>query len=199
METNVKVEAAIQAVKEGHVDQYAVVVDAYQDGLLAWVASRCLPETDPREIAHIAFLEAFKRIHRYEPNTRFYSWLVTFAHMRLRAEYNSKYRQHKNQRDYLNHLLVSELESRPVDSDDDALKSATLRDCISALPENQRSLVRLRYEEKSRIESLAGVFGTSVSVINVQLYRIRKRLRDCMDRKLNLSSTANPSGNYGPI
>jgi len=30
METNVKVEAAIQAVKEGHVDQYAVVVDAYQ-------------------------------------------------------------------------------------------------------------------------------------------------------------------------
>ena len=67
------VEEAIRRVRDGSVDAYETVVGACQGRLRAMIANVCPPGIDPDEIAHLAFVEAFKKIDQYVPNTRFFA------------------------------------------------------------------------------------------------------------------------------
>src|SRR5436309_2098613 len=91
-----EVEHAIRAVQSGSVEDYRSVVAAYQRRLRMWLTAFCPPSVEPDEIAHLAFLEAYRRIGIYRPGTDFFAWLCAFARNRVRAECEEIQRQARN-------------------------------------------------------------------------------------------------------
>src|SRR5262245_40046950 len=104
------VEEAIRQVKEGSVDAYETVVRACQGRLRAMVANSCPPGIDPDEIAHLAFVEAFRKIDQYTPNTRFFAWLSTIARLHLLGELRKMRREARSRENYLEQVVGQVLE-----------------------------------------------------------------------------------------
>jgi len=188
------VEAALEQVKHGVVDEYAVVVEAYQRRLRAWLAGVCPPGIEPDEIAHRAFIEAYKQIDRYQPGSSFFNWLSAFARHLLRAELKRLQRQQKNTASYLQQVVLTgcvDAAAEPVEAQEERL--AALRSCAELLSEDSRALLRERYTLNTPLGAVARQLGRTVAAIKFQLFTIRRKLRDCVRKKLELQRLASVS------
>jgi RNA polymerase sigma-70 factor (ECF subfamily) len=184
------IEEALRQVKDGRAEAYATVVSAFQARLRATVAYSCPPGIDPTEIAHRAFVEAFRQIDRYTPGTRFFAWVATIARTLLLLELRKRKRDERGRDGYVRHVvertLEAELEGR---SDLEEARGEALQDCVRHLPPELQSILRLRYSKDASISSIAGEVGKSPGAVKFLLFDLRRRLRDCVNGKLALRET----------
>ncbi|MHC4201422.1 MAG: RNA polymerase sigma factor [Planctomycetota bacterium] len=61
---------------------------------------------------------------------------------------------------------------------------SALRACIQELPKGSREIVALRYEKGEPLSKLATRTGKTVGYLKQVLFRLRKRLADCIRRRL---------------
>ncbi|MFM7072321.1 MAG: sigma-70 family RNA polymerase sigma factor [Planctomycetota bacterium] len=66
-------------------------------------------------------------------------------------------------------------------------RGAALQECLEVLPARARNLVRLRYFEELTSEQIAGRLGGTGAAIRVALQRIRRQLRECVERRLRVA------------
>jgi RNA polymerase sigma-70 factor, ECF subfamily len=59
-----------------------------------------------------------------------------------------------------------------------------LEECVHALPEKSREILQMRYAESRDIDELSAFAGVSQTGIYKTLARLRKRLHDCIERRL---------------
>jgi len=71
-----------------------------------------------------------------------------------------------------------------------AERRSALHRCIDALPAHLRDMVELRYRDGLPLEDLAARIRRNVGAIQMALVRVRRSLRDCVDRKLAQASEA---------
>lgn len=179
------VERAIARVRGGSVDDYETVVRAFQGRLRGMVANSCPPGVDPDEIAHLAFVEAFRKIDGYRPNTRFFAWLCTIARLILLSELRKVRREARGRENYLELVVGDAMEAElETGSELDEQRVRALRGCLEALPDHLREAVQMRYDRDASIENISRRLGKSAGAVKVQLFDTRKKLRDCVTRKL---------------
>lgn len=182
-----EVEHAIARVREGSLDDYELVVRAFQGRLRGMVANSCPPGLDPDEIAHLAFVEAFRKIDGYQPHTRFFAWLCTIARLILLSELRKVRREARSRENYLELVVGNAMEAElETGSELDEERVRALRGCLQALPDHLREAVQLRYDRDATIENISRRLGKSAGAVKVQLFDTRKKLRDCVTRKLAL-------------
>jgi RNA polymerase sigma-70 factor, ECF subfamily len=183
--TLVDTEQAIARVRTGSVEDFRTVVVAFHPRLRAIIAELCPPGVEADEIAHCAFIEAYRRIDDYEANTNFFAWLTALARNLVRAECEKIRRRGRNERNYLDHLLAQHLDRAA--QEDPAMQSSRaqfLAECVAQLKSDARALLAMRYREGWRVDVIARQLARSASAISVQLFAVRKLLRDCVRRKL---------------
>jgi len=189
--TDDEIEQAIARVRRQSIEDFQLVVEAYQRRLRAIVASWCPPSIDADEISHLAFIQAFKRIDDYRPGSSFFAWLCTIARYQLLAELKKVKREGANKKKYLDVVLARTLQSTlsGVELMEEDRVDA-LRDCTAQLDERAREVLRMRYTGEASIAAISQQTGKSISAIKFQLFRIRQILRDCVNRKLGLQGSA---------
>jgi RNA polymerase sigma-70 factor, ECF subfamily len=64
------------------------------------------------------------------------------------------------------------------------LRARALRECMDKVEGRARELLRLRYEEALKPNSIASQLGLAVVAVRVMLSRTRAALRQCIERKL---------------
>jgi RNA polymerase sigma-70 factor (ECF subfamily) len=189
---DLQIEAAIEQVRAGNVDAYARVVDTYERRLRVSLAGRCPPGVDADEIAHLAFVEAYRQIDRYRAGTEFYVWLWVIARNKLREEARKNMRRCVREKNVLDQLLATEMEREPAangkEEEDDSYV-AGLKDCLADISEDCARLLRLRYVESLSLQSISRSIGRTVSALKSQFFTIRKNLRECVRRKLALAGS----------
>ena len=67
---------------------------------------------------------------------------------------------------------------------------AALRKCLEGLAEPDRQLLASRYERSEPLEAVALDLAQSVGYLKQRLFRLRKRLADCVRRRLAAGSEA---------
>ena len=72
-------------------------------------------------------------------------------------------------------------------------RAEALRECEEQLPEADRELIRERYATKTTTKQLAERLGRSVGGLHKAIQRIRRTLRECIERKLAARSREKPS------
>ena len=67
---------------------------------------------------------------------------------------------------------------------------AALRRCLAELAESDRALLAARYERESPLEAVAAELAQSIGYLKQRLYRLRKRLAECVRRRVAESGAA---------
>lgn len=130
------------------------------------------------------FIEAYRNLERYQAGTNFFAWLCAIARNRLLAEAKRLQRQTKNQQSYLDRLLSERLiafAAEPTELSD--LRLQLLQECLAELPPQAASILNQRYAGRIPVELIAQALGRTASAVSVQLFALRQKLRQCIDRK----------------
>jgi RNA polymerase sigma-70 factor (ECF subfamily) len=179
------VEEAIRRVREGRAEAYETVVRAFQARLRASVAYLSPPGVDADEIAHRAFVEAFRRIDDYRSGTQFYAWLSAIARALVLGELRRMRREAARRERYLERVVAEAAEADLEGGDDlGERRVRALRECLGSLPAELRELLEMRYSGDASIADIARRTGRSGTAVKVRLFDLRRRLRDCVDRRL---------------
>lgn len=179
-----EINKAIERVREGCVDDYRFVVTAYHQRLRAALAAFCPPGVEADEIAHLSFLEAYRNLQRFQPGTNFFAWLCTIARHRLRAECRRLQRQASRQQGLLDHLLLNRLaEQTEAQAELSDLRARLLQECLAGLAPDARRVLDERYQRRTPVEAIARALGRTPGAVSVQLFALRRKLRECVNRK----------------
>src|SRR5262245_19024815 len=107
----------ILRVQAGDTEDFQIIVTAYHRRLRTWLAAFCPPEVEPDEITHVTFLEAYRRIARYQAGTDFFAWLCAFARNLVLTECEKIQRRARNRQNYLE-LCLAEAQAEAVKAAD---------------------------------------------------------------------------------
>jgi RNA polymerase sigma-70 factor (ECF subfamily) len=178
------IERSIERVKAGILDDYRFIVGAYHERLRRILSDWCPPGIEAEEVALFAFGEAYRQLARYEPGTNFFAWLCAIARNRLLAECEAWRRRTRNEENYLNYLITQEMHrSLASETSLDDTRDRFLDDCLQRLQPDARELIEQRYRQVSPVAELAAKVGRSATAVSVQLFAIRRKLRECIEAK----------------
>lgn len=176
-------DAALQRAQAGDPDAYGIVVAAHQARLRAFIAGYVPQAAWVDDLAQQSFVSAYRSLASFRVGTDFYAWLRQIAYNHLRAELERTNRRRRLETGYLQEVAAAELSRQleRADRDDDALDA--LRDCVSRLPETSLHIVRRHYGDGAPLAEIAGSLGRPPGSLKVTLFKIRERLRECIQKK----------------
>jgi len=132
----------------------------------------------------VALWESFDR---YDPTRPFQGWALGIARHKV-LDWRERKGRH---RPALSMEFLEVLEKAQIEAGEQlAERRPLLQRCLEALPGHLKELVDLRYREGLRLEELATRLERSVGALQVALVRVRRALRDCIERKLTQAPEA---------
>jgi len=148
---------------------------------------------DAEDIVQDTFLKAYQKLHQFQGNSKFYTWLVRIAVneslMRLRKRRNSKTVS-------MDEDVQTEEGSVPRDFADwtpdpeqqygQGELGEILRKTIAGLPPGFRSVFTLRDVENLSTEETAEALGLSVPAVKSRLLRARLQLRERLSKYMKV-------------
>lgn len=179
--------ALIQAARDGHVESFNRLVLHYQD-LAYTVAFRIMGDGEAAaDATQEAFISAFRKLHQFQ-GERFKSWLLRIVTNACYDELRKRQRRPTSSLDKLQDVRLNphpdlQLHSHQDDPEDHAQRNQlneAIQDCISALPEDQRTVEVLADVEGLAYQEIADVTGLALGTIKSRISRARARLRDCL-------------------
>ena len=163
-------------------NHFAGLVEEHQASLRVFVRSLGVEPDWVDDLAQDAFVVAYQEMEAYDPGRDFGKWLRGIARNLVRNELRKQGRHRRILYEGLaEHLLdLGEKEEARFD----AGHVSALRDCVEALPNQSRELVRSRYYEGWNASILAGKFEMKAATIRQTLLRIRRQLYQCISERI---------------
>jgi len=164
----------VAASLDGDGEAYRRIVRHHQDAIAAmmWRFSRD-PETHA-ELVQDVFVEAYTSLHRYRAEAPLAHWLARIAT-------HTGYRFWKRQSRERRHRSASLDEwtdiPEPARESDPREAAEIVHRLLERLSPRDRLIVTLRYLEEKSVEETARLTGMSQTMVKVQAWRARGRLR----------------------
>jgi RNA polymerase sigma-70 factor (ECF subfamily) len=140
---------------------------------------------DAHEILQETAVDLWRKFDRYDPAYPFAPWACRFA---LRCVL--KYREQQARR-----IKCLSLESLTQIAGERTEKEGILEDrrralemCLERLSDADRLVVEQRYSRQMSVAKIAGITGQNPSTLYKALERIRRRLFECVNRRLQMGS-----------
>jgi RNA polymerase sigma-70 factor (ECF subfamily) len=185
-------DALIRQASRGHRPSFSKLVLGYQGGLRAFCA-RYGPDLETADdLAQEVFIRAFQSLGRFQIGTDFGKWLRGIARHLLA---DALRREAREARVLMNvpHAFASEQMAGRLVSDeagqDTGRQLKALSRCLEGLDGGSRDLVRSHYEEGLSAAEISRRWGKGLSGVRMQLLRIRRGLRRCVDLRLREATT----------
>lgn len=172
----------LQRVQRGEVDAFAPVVRRHLPLLRAFVALHLPVPHLAGEVAHEAFVFAFRHLQEFDLERPFRPWLHGIAWQLVRAELQRFAREQGN-RSRLEQLQLTELlaqAAQPAPPEE----AMFLEECLAELPPHLRRLIEDRYRHERTVREIAAQWGRTEEWVRVTLFRVRRQLRACIESKL---------------
>ncbi len=161
---------------QGDTSAFAGIVRANQSMVFS-VAWSFLRDTSlAEELAQDVFLELFRNLRQIESGAHLVSWLRRVTVNRCID------RVRKRKREALTSLEDAPEPSSPA-SRADPMAAEQLRRLIASLPEKQRAIVILRYQEDMDPTEIAAALGVPVNTVKSKLHRALALLRGKLERE----------------
>ncbi|MDF1756378.1 MAG: sigma-70 family RNA polymerase sigma factor [Verrucomicrobiales bacterium] len=137
---------------------------------------------DARDVLQETNLVIWRKMEEFEPGTNFGAWAKKCAHYQALAFL----RDRKRDRHVFDEETLAKLadETGPRRSAGEEEKEVALLECLAALPDAHRRMLRDRYREGMSIRELATSIGKKSSATKMTLMRIRETLLVCIEGKL---------------
>ena len=169
------------ASKSAAQQEFLRVFLANEREIFRYVAALVPPTADAQEIVQQTAVVLWEKFDQYDASRPFAPWACRFA-LNVARQWMARRQRWKA---LLDGGLAEELARRreQLRPEFDA-RLVHLARCLQKLPEKHRSLVDGYYFQQSGVKALAQQGQRTVDAVYKALQRIRRQLRDCIDRSL---------------
>ncbi len=175
----------IDRVLNGDTHAYTTLVERHKRMVYTFALKMVKVPEDAEEIAHDAFVKAYRSLGSFKHQCKFSTWLY-------RIVFNeSVSRLRKKKPDTLsidepryNYLEIQETGSFLNELDEQEQQSI-VRKAIDKLPDDERSLITLFYIQECSIREIVEITSYSESNVKIKLFRARKRLWERLQYAFN--------------
>ena len=174
------VQGRVAATLKGDTEAYGELVRAFQSSLRGFVAMLGVPAYAIEELAQETFVTAFHRLDTFQADRSFGPWLRGIARNRVRQWRDRNSRELSVGHGEIMDFLMSENLPYGVRDSDTLDRTPYLLKCLEKLPEHSRHLVDLKYFTRMKSREIADQLGMEAAAVRMALYRIRGKLRDCI-------------------
>lgn len=159
--------ALVRRYLEGQLDAAGGLIDRYQKRLFN-TALRMLGDTqDAEDVTQTVFMNAFLKLHTYDPSFRFFSWIY-----RLTVNESLNVLRRRKQTVTLEDIPVSGADAHRVTEAQDRVGRALMH-----LKPDDRAVVVLKHFVLFSYEEIAEVLEIPVKTVKSRLFTARERLR----------------------
>ncbi len=169
----------IGAGLNGDGDAYARLVHRHQPLVSSRMWKFTRDPADHADLVQEVFVQAYLGLRNYRGDAPFEHWLARIATRVGYRFWKTNARERTIQSvpiEDLEHLLSSD--PKVVDPQD---AGATLHKLLEMLPPRDRLVLVLRYIEEQSVEETAGLTGWTQTMVKVQSWRARKKLRKLLE------------------
>jgi RNA polymerase sigma-70 factor (ECF subfamily) len=168
-------------VETARLESLVRLLSRYQDDLFRYIFALLPHEEDARDVLQETSVALCRKFAEYDAAQPFLPWAFRFAYLEVLKQ------RERNQRGtrHLKAELVERL-AREREPHEPILQARlqALDRCLDDLSAADRELIRQRYQGKARAAELARQSGASRRTLFRNLDRIRRRLFDCISRRL---------------
>jgi len=166
---------AVARCLAGEREAFADLVLRYQDRVFGLALRLCGGHrADAQDAAQEAFLRAYAALGRYDAGRPWLPWLLRIAVNVCR----DRARRRSARPEFA--LEAWESVADPADGPEGALLRAerrrAVRAAVAALPENQRVLIALAYDQELALGEIAQALRLPLTVVKNRLYRARRAI-----------------------
>lgn len=135
------------------------------------------------DVVQEANVDLWAKRGEFDLDRPFLPWALKFAHHCVLAFRKTRSRSRLVFSDAYVESLSQALEKMHLSAD---RRLTALDNCLRNLRDDQRALVQQRYAGGATVKGLAARMNASADQISGRLYRIRKTLAECIERRLAL-------------
>lgn len=136
-------------------------------------------EDDARDVLQDAYLRVYRSLKKFRGDAQFSTWMYRIV---ANTAYTYMRKRQKHRAERLDGIEEPESESvRPEDASTNTDLRERLKQCLLALPPDQRVVVVMKDIYDLPHEDIAKELGISVTAAKVRLHRARKRLRASLE------------------
>lgn len=136
---------------------------------------------DANDIIQEACVRLWEQFDQYDPEKDFGTWACTIAYYQV-LTMRKQLRSSKLRFGEEFYRAVAEEAERMAESID--ARQSALLSCLDRLEPRQQELLRKCYSGRGTVQEVAVQLGRSLGATYSTLFRIRRRLRDCIERNL---------------
>ncbi|MBX7254730.1 MAG: RNA polymerase sigma factor [Candidatus Hydrogenedentes bacterium] len=172
----------IAAVLAGDADSYERIVRRYQGVLAAYMWRFTRNPSVCEELVHEAFVQAYFSLHTFRASAPFLHWLRKIATRVGYHHWKREARERAHRRIQAEEYAYSLPMSRGVRAESDD-KGDELHRILDGLSPRDRLVLTLLYLEELDTRQIAEVTGWSHSLVRVQAFRARNRLKKLLESR----------------
>lgn len=165
------------------VNDFIRLFTANEPRLRGFAMSLIPNRADAEDVLQQANLVLWRKFDQFQLGTNFFAWASRIVYLESRDFRKRRLRSKVRFGDEFLEQVASEAADMGEELAD---RERVLGDCIDRLKSHERELLRMRYETDSSNDAvgIAEALGRSVEAIYTALSRIRRKLLDCVDRKM---------------
>ena len=177
---------AIKKAKENNQIAFNFLLDNFWNDVYGFLIKRTENENDAEDITVQTFSKAFDKIHSYDEEYKFKTWLITIAKnihidfLRMKKSAISKERS-EDHVDQVN-LIIDESPS-PEDKIITEQNLAKLLRDIKKLKPHYQEVINLRFFQELSYQEISNKLDEPMSNIKVKLLRAKKLLAEIIQNK----------------
>lgn len=167
------------------------MADSTPDFVLYWVKSQrqvmsyirgaVVNEHDAEDLYQEVVVAAARKFDHFDRDKPFTPWVLGIAQNQILNYFRTRRRERVRFSDTALEM-VAQAHDQPNVYEQDRL--VAMRSCLGRLRDHERRLLNLRYTDGLAVQSIAEEFKTSQNAVSVALYRIRRALLACIQRKI---------------
>ena len=169
-------EASLIAAAKKDPREFGQIYHLYIQSIFRYLYSRIgsLPEAE--DATAQTFLAAFESLDRYQHKGHFAAWLFAIARRKAMDHFRMQRQQ----------IPLENAEKVPLETDllQQVIQTeqiAALAKLISALPEEEHELIRLRYIAELNFSEIGSLLNRSEAAVKKSLYRLLARLQSQLE------------------
>lgn len=166
-------------------DHFLPLFLAVQNDLRAFIGAAVRDPVTREDVFQEVAMILWKKFETYDPTRPFGAWARGVASRKILEDRRLRGKLPESCTPEALDLLSAGFSADEAESPWQD-REAALNQCLETLPERSARIVRNRYHHDQPIETMAAEAGLSVDALYQTLSRLRRQLRDCVQRRLGL-------------
>lgn len=162
----------VQSALDGNRFAFAELVQRHQNAVFGLAVSLTRNREDAADMAQDAFIRAYNKLDRYNPEYPFRPWILRICANLTKNMFRARVLRRRAEE---NHLVQTENSESSADSDLQRVEEALTR-----LPSKFGAPLRLKHIEGLSYEEVATVLGIGVSAAKMRTMRARQQLLEVL-------------------